>query len=115
MSQDAPDIFKSIRASCDAHRVQSTEYAALIKEGDFYIKAGYITMWLPGLTKQMGTIHLPLDVPHGWKWNGNADKPTLTPSIKISVNKPNDIDPPEKWPEIELWHGHLRDGRMESC
>ena len=36
-----------------------------------------------------------------WKWNGNRDKPTLTPSIKRTVGC--------------LWHGYLTDGVFRSC
>ncbi len=34
-----------------------------------------------------------------WGWDGNEDKPTLQPSL---------LNPGE-------WHGHLKQGRLESC
>jgi hypothetical protein len=34
-----------------------------------------------------------------WAWDGNEEKPTLTPSI---------LNP-------DSWHGHLVAGRLESC
>jgi hypothetical protein len=42
--------------------------------------------------------------PHGWQFNGDLQRPNMTPSIKVSA------------PELgELWHGFLRDGRFVSC
>ncbi len=34
-----------------------------------------------------------------WGWDGNEDRPTLTPSVH--------------WPGV--WHGWCRAGRLESC
>lgn len=34
-----------------------------------------------------------------WGWDGNEDKPTITPSILVHG----------------LWHGYCRNGRFESC
>lgn len=41
-----------------------------------------------------------------WEWDGNREKPTLTPSIRHStyVNGVN----------VEHWHGYLRSGRFVS-
>lgn len=36
----------------------------------------------------------------GWEWNGDLDKPTLTPSININRGH---------------WHGYLTDGVFRSC
>ena len=41
----------------------------------------------------------PLPRDRIWGWDGNEDKPTLTPSIH----------------EPECWHGHLIAGRLVSC
>jgi hypothetical protein len=37
--------------------------------------------------------------PHDWHFDGNYDKPTLTPSIH----------------HVGCWHGHLRSGAFTSC
>ena len=38
---------------------------------------------------------------HGWKWDGNEEKPTLSPSIqKLTPCR---------------WHGYLRAGIFEKC
>lgn len=43
---------------------------------------------------------------NGWEWNGNLDKPSLTPSIRITGGKGRDGD---------CWHGYLTDGVFKSC
>ena len=42
--------------------------------------------------------------PHCWKWDGNVQKPTLTPSL-LAIGQNNE----------QLWHGYLRAGRFVSC
>lgn len=41
-------------------------------------------------------FRLPLFKPHGWTWDGNRERPTITPSIR-QLNGCK-------------WHGHLRAG-----
>ena len=41
----------------------------------------------------------PNNNPRVWTWNGNEDKPSLTPSLH--------------WPGH--WHGYLTDGVLKSC
>lgn len=53
------------------------------------------TRWHPLHVARGGT---PTDS-HTWGWDGNFDKPTLTPSIH----------------EPGTWHGHLQAGRLISC
>ena len=36
-----------------------------------------------------------------WNWNGDKDKPTLTPSIRRTAGC--------------MWHGYLTDGVFKSC
>lgn len=36
---------------------------------------------------------------HSWAWNGDLNRPTLTPSVHI----------------VGSWHGWIRDGHMQSC
>jgi len=38
---------------------------------------------------------------HVWGWNGDQDKPTLTPSIQHR--------------DLCEWHGWLKDGQFKSC
>lgn len=90
--------------SCDCHKVKPGE---LKNPGDFYIElvpngATYIFVLLPDGTGN----NLPIEInkgpalsPRCWGWDGNEDKPTLTPSIHC----------------IGSWHGWLRAGRLISC
>lgn len=45
-------------------------------------------------------VRLPVNHSNGWNWNGNLEKPTLTPSI-LQVNC--------------KWHGFLTDGVFVEC
>lgn len=73
-------------------------------EGEETITIRYFTVCLPGI----GIISVPLrPVPqagrpinggHGWQWDGDQEKPTLTPSINC----------------VDLWHGWVRAGRLVS-
>ena len=42
----------------------------------------------------------------GWQWDGNMDKPTLSPSVFFMANKPE---------HPKAWHRFPREGRMVSC
>lgn len=52
-----------------------------------------------GCAKLAGVTVKPV-APQGWDWNGNLDKPTLSPSILIDRGH---------------WHGYLTDGVFKSC
>jgi hypothetical protein len=41
----------------------------------------------------------PVNGGHSWEWDGNEDRPTLTPSVN----------------SVGCWHGWIRAGRMVSC
>jgi hypothetical protein len=57
-----------------------------------------------GETHLKGTVILPINVSHGWQWDGNRESPTLSPSILVeSVPNWNDG-----------WHGFLRNGKLET-
>lgn len=61
----------------------------------------YLYICLPG-DKFMSALRVhPTDrgIEREWQWDGNEEKPTLSPSIHCPG----------------LWHGYLRAGRLESC
>ena len=71
--------------------------------GDFCFDRDFehIYLILPGM-KRPDSLRIQKGEPGGarvWGWDGNEEKPTLTPSIHA---------PGE-------WHGYLRNGRLESC
>lgn len=48
----------------------------------------------------------------GWHWDGNKDKPTLTPSLGLHVSKGiNEVGPDG----VYHWHGFLKAGIFEEC
>jgi len=74
------------------------------KVGDFCFDESFthIYIWLPGDRQGPSAIQINKGAALGervWGWDGNVDKPTLTPSI----HSPGQ------------WHGFLRDGRLVSC
>ena len=98
--------------SIDCHKVNSRPEVK--KPGDFFIYEAdldrvYIYLIVPGEIETMGFRSLPIyrgpvtDHP-GWHWDGNLDKPTLTPSIFAKGLQGEDI-----------WHGFMTAGRLVSC
>ena len=70
--------------------------------GDRSRPTHFIYVALPGDAGGWSPIEVQLGDQGGqrlWGWDGNEDKPTLTPSI---------LSP-------GIWHGYLRAGRLVSC
>lgn len=65
-------------------------------------KDGYraIAHWCPGCE----TVHaIRVDQPRGWQFNGDYDRPTVSPSVRISDNAGT------------ICHYFIRDGKIEFC
>lgn len=65
---------------------------------------------------------LPFDVYTGsaqkvetpsWLWDGNHDRPTLSPSLLIRTSRRDRAT--DTMVPIEVWHGYARDGILVSC
>lgn len=54
-------------------------------------KANMVTLYLDNCRSEQ----------HGWKWNGDRDRPTLSPSLQQYT--------------ACRWHGHIRNGVFEEC
>ena len=50
-----------------------------------------------------GVLHFRPHPSPSWQWDGNRDKPTLSPSVHDMPNGKTH------------WHGYLRNGVWESC
>src|SRR5574337_834951 len=61
-----------------------------------------------------------------WTWNGSLDKPTFSPSIKITYETavppvtPENLDEFKRnpWPqtkEVKICHSHVTDGKITFC
>lgn len=92
--------------SCDMIRCASDDEVDLGPPGSFFIEtmeSGQLAMWhkLPdgncGLIRLRPTVSG--DAHPSWEWDGNHDKPTLTPSVHAPGR----------------WHGWFTSGRMVSC
>ena len=77
-----------------------------LKMGEWQFVNNYTAIWIhaPHSDTTMGLVRLSISetgnaIPPVWKWDGNKDKPTLTPSINI----------------IGVWHGWLRDGKLVTA
>ncbi len=87
--------------SIPANKVESG--ADLKNPGDFCFshERDYLYIRLPG-SRHNDALRIQKGQPGGdrvWGWDGDEEKPTLTPSI----------DAPGEW------HGYLRAGMLESC
>lgn len=94
------------RESVDAKLVEGWEEARAHGPGAFFFDKDdkHILMVLPGDTE---LVAIPIDGSRGWRWDGNREKPSVTPSILAYERQPG--------PLVERWHGYMRAGRLESC
>jgi hypothetical protein len=60
-------------------------------------------------------VHIvAVDGSRGWTWNGDPDKPTISPSILVKTGRA--VDPSFTWEPgdpPEICHSFVRDGRIE--
>lgn len=80
------------------------------KPGDFFFEHDQGALWIaiPNVLLS-GQAHFTvcrwpvngkkLDNGAGWDWDGNVEKPTMNPSLYA----------------LKIWHGWVRNGRLESC
>ena len=59
-------------------------------------------MWCPGCNEHHA---VKVNVPYGWKWNGSEEKPTISPSIKVTYG--HYPDPPD------VCHSFVTDGKIQ--
>jgi hypothetical protein len=52
--------------------------------------------------------NLPVAGPKAWRWDGNEDTPTLTPSIQCMSKSVNQQPAP-------CWHGYITAGELRPC
>jgi hypothetical protein len=102
--------FTTNRESCECKMV-AAGYDALIAHGRgafYWDEQDGNVIGICMLLPDGGYCRLPLDGSRGWRWDGNREKPTITPSILQSARDG------ETGQDIELWHGFMRVGRLES-
>jgi hypothetical protein len=79
------------------------DYEHLENPGDYIVydeeNVKQITFLCPCGCGDLGSVNINQSDPYCWKWNGDKDKPTTTPSIKqLSCG----------------WHGYLTDGIFKT-
>lgn len=89
--------------SVDCRNVGS--YDAMKNPGDFYFAErdgheGIIIILPYGGWHHIAVVNGPAGGNRVWGWNGDREKPTLTPSIRAGTDD---------------WHGYLTAGRLVSC
>lgn len=87
--------------SVDCRKVEYGKGMERVGDFCFDDAFGYIYVWIPG---RSGPDAIQIQKggsggPRIWAWDGNEDKPTLTPSIHCTG----------------IWHGYLTNGRLVSC
>lgn len=73
-------------------------------------EGGYILFWCPGCDGAHMIRVASADRPGGWGFNGNAEKPTFTPSVKVTYPGSDagvDGAPPA------ICHSFVTDGRVQ--
>lgn len=101
-----------------ANRVGGDEHsiAELKEPGDFRWSGGHMTFVCPCGCGGICGITVKPDVPSGWNWNGDLDRPTTSPSIRVFPSRnqtPGGADP--DYTPCKGWHGYLTNGVFEAC
>ena len=110
--------------SCDCRRIDlpldGSRWTALLEAGEGAFAFGTLFDGRRSMTTIM--VHIPYTAMHdsvhtlavhlagesrphepSWQWDGNSDKPTLSPSIACGQDGERD------------WHGYMTVGRLEAC
>lgn len=72
-----------------------------------------LTFWCPGCDGAHSVQHGAGTGPR-WGWNGDVDKPTLTPSILVTMpGNPNAGEQFKEWRTTRVCHSYVTDGRIQ--
>lgn len=78
----------------------------------------FLHFWCPGCDDVHG---ITVESPNGWSWNGDLERPTFDPSVKVMPHKTlidatldgDALTAPENVTTTPLCHSFVRDGRIE--
>ncbi|TNE38313.1 MAG: ammonia monooxygenase [Sphingomonadales bacterium] len=76
-----------------------------------YTDDGGLIFWCPGCNSAHRVMVGYGEGPR-WSYNGDPDKPTFNPSIRVTYNG-SDADKPDRIPSC--CHSFVTDGRIEFC
>jgi hypothetical protein len=71
-------------------------------------RAGFNFRCPRGACDHMGSVRFAPPASNGWTWDGDAEAPTIEPSVLLKVGD-------GQGGLREHWHGWLRAGVWESC
>lgn len=82
------------------HYEDGKEFVNNSKPGDwFFFEGGDIYIHIPGVGRCQFNLNLdPEYSPPRWKWDGNREAPTITPSLHV----------------VNHWHGWMKNGELIS-
>lgn len=74
-----------------------------------FLEGSLLVYYCPGCKYEHSVpVNTTQHVKGSWLWNGDVDKPTLTPSVRHYYTKP-------KGGEVTTCHYHLREGVLDYC
>ena len=74
---------------------------------------GSVTFWCPGCDGAHAIQHGEGSGPR-WGWNGSKDRPTFTPSVKVTwPANPNAGEEFKEWRTERICHSFVTDGRIQ--
>lgn len=75
------------------------------------IGGGHLAFWCPGCNQAHS---IPVTGPRAWGYNNNPDKPTFTPSIKVTwPAKPDAVERFKEWRTERVCHSFVTDGQIQ--
>lgn len=74
---------------------------------------GSVTFWCPGCDGAHAIQH-GKGQGHRWGWNGSRERPTFTPSVKVTwPANPNASEEFKEWRTERICHSFVTDGRIQ--
>jgi hypothetical protein len=76
-------------------------------------QGGGLIFWCPGCDGAHAIQHGDGPGPR-WGWNGNAERPTFTPSVKVTYPaNPDASEEFKEWRTVRICHSFVTDGRIQ--
>jgi len=91
-------------------RKDMSELDRVGQAGDWCFEGDDLGMFIRYGASFEQTVHVYIhpEMEGHWQWDGNREAPTLSPSIRVHYQG-------EDGQDVELWHGFLRAGSLETA
>lgn len=77
------------------------------------LQGGRVAFWCPGC-ERVHSVGVAAPAPVIWEWDGNADHPTFSPSLKVTYPaNPDADDAHAEWRAERICHSFIRDGKIQ--